>query len=255
MTKPDQTGETPTTAPDGAAPRSEGTGPAPKPSPWRTVGLVTLAAVAGAAVGAIALYGMKEGSGNAPEPEAKTAAAPADPGCADAVTLAQRLKPFAKGELAALRLADAPRRLPPLSFTDETGKALTLADTAGRLRLVNLWATWCVPCRKEMPAINALAGTLGGDAFQVVAINLDSRDPDKPRAFLNEIKAEHIALYTDPGTKSFQALRAAGRGFGLPTTLLVDAKGCEIGFLAGPAEWNSADAHALLTAALGTKAP
>lgn len=90
---------------------------------------------------------------------------------------------------------------------------------------------------------------MGGPGFEVVAINLDTRDPDKPRAFLNEIGVRHLRSFADPATKSFQALRAVGRGFGLPTTLLVDAQGCEVGFLAGPAEWASAEAKALVQAA------
>lgn len=219
----------------------------------RTIGIVALATVAGAVAGALALYGMNGLPGNAP-PAPVTAAAPApeggtDAGCAPAVSRAAALAPLVKGEIAAFKVATEPRRLPPLSFTDAAGKAMSLKDFEGRTILVNLWATWCVPCRKEMPALDALQGTLGGPDFQVVTINLDTRDPDKPHAFLKEIGVKNLSFFADPGTKSFQALRGVGRGFGLPTTLLVDGKGCEIGFLAGPAEWSSEDALALLRAA------
>lgn len=215
------------------------------------------AAVAGALAGALALYVMEATPRNAPAADgASSASAPAastasgDPACAPAVTLAEKLKPLAKGEVAALSLATEPRRLPPLSFTDAQGKAMSLADFKDKLLLVNLWATWCVPCRKEMPALDHLEQALGGERFQVVAINLDTKDPEKPKAFLSEIGNKSLAFYADPGTKTFSALRAVGRGFGLPTTLLVDGKGCEIGFLAGPAEWGGADAQALIKAAL-----
>ncbi|WP_029006660.1 thiol:disulfide interchange protein TlpA [Azorhizobium doebereinerae] len=226
--------------------------------PWRMIGLVAGATVAGAMVGALALYGMKglPGNASATKPQADgtipaATAALADPDCQGAVDAAKRLAPLAKGELAALSLATTPRRLPPLAFADAAGKPVTLADFKGKTLLVNLWATWCVPCRKEMPALDALEKAQGGKDFQVVAINLDTRDPKKPHAFLSEIGVASLGFYADPDTKTFQALRSVGRGFGLPTTLLVDAKGCEIGYLAGPAEWASPDAQALIRQATG----
>ncbi|TCT06036.1 thiol:disulfide interchange protein TlpA [Aquabacter spiritensis] len=234
--------------------------PIPHPPPdaartgrGRMLAVLGVAALAGAVAGALALYVMQGAPGNAPAPSAVTAAQAApvkDPACAPAVAAADRLRGLAKGEIAALSLATEPRRLPPLSFTDAAGNPMSLTDFKGKLLLVNLWATWCVPCREEMPALDALEQALGGDRFQVVAINLDTRDPAKPKAFLDEIGVKSLAFYADPGTKSFQALRAAGRGFGLPTSLLVDGEGCEIGFLAGPAEWAGADAKALIQAAL-----
>ena len=116
--------------------------------------------------------------------------------------------------------------------------------------LLNLWATWCVPCRKEMPALDALAGKLGGPAFEVVAVNIDTRDPDKPKNWLKEVGIERLAYYADPSAKVFQELKVVGRAIGMPTTLLVDPTGCEIGTIAGPAEWASDDAVKLVTAAL-----
>ncbi|MGU3495194.1 thiol:disulfide interchange protein TlpA [Xanthobacteraceae bacterium A53D] len=224
----------------------------------RRFGVVAGAAVAGAVVGALALYGMNGLPGNAPatKPMADgtvpaATAAISDVNCQGAVDLAKRLAPLAKGELAALSLATTPRRMPDLTFADAAGKPVTLDDFKGQTLLINLWATWCVPCRKEMPALDQLETAMGGPDFKVVAINLDTRDPKKPHAFLNEIGVKSLAFYADPETKSFQALRTVGRGFGLPTTLLVDGKGCEIGFLAGPAEWHSEEAQELIRQATG----
>jgi len=121
----------------------------------------------------------------------------------------------------------------------------------GRTVLLNLWATWCVPCRKEMPTLDALQGRLGGPDFQVVTVNIDTRDPDKPKAFLKQIGVSKLAYYADPSAQVFQDLKEIGRAFGMPTTLLVDPHGCEIGSIAGPAQWASDDAVKLIEAALG----
>ena len=117
--------------------------------------------------------------------------------------------------------------------------------------LLNLWATWCVPCRKEMPALDALQAKLGGDKFEVVAVNIDTRNLDKPKAWLQEVGIKQLGYYADPSAKVFQDLKAAGKAFGMPTTLLIDPQGCELGVLAGPAEWASEDAVKLIEAALG----
>jgi thiol-disulfide isomerase/thioredoxin len=121
----------------------------------------------------------------------------------------------------------------------------------GRTVLLNLWATWCVPCRKEMPALDALEQRLGGPKFEVVAVNIDTRDGDKPRAWLKEVGVERLAFYADPSARTFQDLKSIGRAFGMPTTLLIDGQGCEIATIAGPAEWASEDAIKLINAALG----
>ncbi len=120
--------------------------------------------------------------------------------------------------------------------------------------LVNLWATWCVPCRKEMPALDALEEKLGGPNFEVVAVNIDTRDPQKPLAFLKDAAVTHLAYYSDPSAKVFQDLKLAGKAFGMPTTLLVAPSGCELGIMAGPAEWASEDGVKLISAAIGNAA-
>jgi hypothetical protein len=103
-----------------------------------------------------------------------------------------------------------------------------------------------------MPALDALQARLGGPKFEVVAVNIDTRDAAKPRAWLQEVGINRLAYYADPSAKVFQDLKAVGRAFGMPTTLLIDPQGCELGYLAGPAEWASEDALKLVGAALGS---
>jgi thiol-disulfide isomerase/thioredoxin len=141
--------------------------------------------------------------------------------------------------------------VPDLAFRDDSGGDRSLAEWRGRTVLFNLWATWCVPCRKEMPALDALQARLGGPDFEVVAVNIDTRDPDKPKAWLKEVGITRLAYYADPSAKVFQDLKAVGKALGMPTTLLIDPRGCELGVLAGPAEWASDDAVKLIEAALG----
>ncbi len=171
--------------------------------------------------------------------------------CAQAVATASRIAPLVHGEVAALAVAHTPFKIPDLAFKDAQGREHKLSDWRGRTVLLNLWATWCVPCRKEMPALDALQGDLGGGKFEVVAINIDTRDPQKPLAFLKDAGVKHLAYYSDPSAKVFQELKAAGKAFGMPTTLIVDSSGCEIGEMAGPAEWASADGVKLVSAAIG----
>jgi thiol-disulfide isomerase/thioredoxin len=174
----------------------------------------------------------------------------ADAACSTAAATARRLAPLAHGEVAAVNVADAPHRLPALAFKDDTGAERHLADWQGRVVLLNLWATWCVPCRKEMPALAALERKLGGASFEVVAVNIDTRDPDKPKAWLKSAGVDGLAYYADASARVFQALKEVGKAIGMPTSILVDGAGCEIASLAGPAEWASPDALALVQAAL-----
>jgi len=202
--------------------------------------LLTLAAVLLAAGFAIAaIYGIGAFSRNAPVGV-----------CARAVELARRLSPLAHGEVAAFAPAEKELAVPDLAFRDASAGERHLSQWRGRTVLLNLWATWCVPCRKEMPALHALDQQLGGAQFEVVAVNIDTRDPNKPREWLRDVGIDKLAYYTDPSAKVFQDLKSVGRAIGMPATLLVDAAGCEIGTMAGPAEWASKDGVALITAAL-----
>ena len=200
------------------------------------LGLGAILLVGGAA--AAAVYGIGGFTRNAPEAA-----------CAGAVGLAQRLSSLARGEVAAFAVAESALQLPDLAFRDAGGER-HLSDWRGRTVLLNLWATWCVPCRREMPALNALEVRLGGPRFQVLAVNIDTRDPDKPRDWLASAGVDKLGYYSDSSARVFQDLKRVGRAAGMPTTLLVDPAGCEIGSMAGPAEWASADALALVTAAL-----
>jgi thiol-disulfide isomerase/thioredoxin len=210
-----------------------------RPKPRRTALIVT-GILAGLVVGLAGIYGIGGFSRNAG----------GDKACRPAVDLAAKLAPLTRGEVAAVNVDKAPLRLPTLSFADASGTPLTLADWHGKTVLLNLWATWCVPCREEMPALDALQEKLGGPNFQVVAVNIDTRDPEKPKGFLKEIGVTHLAYYADGSAKVFQDLKSVGRAFGMPTTLLVDPNGCEIGTIAGPADWASQDAVKLIQAAL-----
>ncbi|HZN28802.1 MAG TPA: TlpA disulfide reductase family protein [Xanthobacteraceae bacterium] len=205
----------------------------------RRLAVVVTGGIAGVAVGLAAVYGIGTFLRNA-----------GDTACRPAVELAKRIAPLARGEVAALAVAETPLRVPDVAFRDAGGAQRHLADWRGRTVLFNLWATWCVPCRKEMPALDALEAKLGGPAFEVVTVNIDTRDPDKPRTWLKEVGIGRLAYYADPSAKVFQDLKVAGRAAGMPTTLLVDPAGCEIGTLAGPADWASEDAVKLISAAL-----
>ena len=170
--------------------------------------------------------------------------------CRQAVATAARIAPLATGEVAALAVAHTGFRVPDLAFKDDAGQVKTLNDWRGRTVLLNLWATWCVPCRKEMPALDALQAKLGGDKFQVVAVNIDTRDPQKPRNFLKQVGVSHLAYYADDSAQVFETLKEAGKAFGMPTTLIIGPHGCEIGNMAGPAEWASDDGVKLVSAAI-----
>ena len=216
-----------------------------RPAPKKRLLLILAGGIAGLAAGLAGVYGIATLTGNAGGDAAN------DVTCRPAVELARKLAPLARGEVAAVNMAKSPLKLPDLGFQDAAGKPLTLADWRGRTVLLNLWATWCVPCRTEMPALDSLQQRLGGPAFEVVTINIDIRDPDKPKAWLKEVGITKLTYYADPAAKTFQDLKAVGRAFGMPTTLLIDPTGCEIGTIAGPAEWASDDAVKLIEAALG----
>jgi len=217
-----------------------------------TAKLVTVAVVLGLMAGAGAVYVNQMRSGNVETASIDTRPAPAaaSPQCDAAGETAQALKKYAVGEVAAMAPQDAPRLMSALGFKDAEGKAATLADFAGKTLLVNIWATWCVPCRAEMPALDRLEAKMGGPDFEVVAINIDTGDPQKPAKFLNEIGVEHIALHRDETMGVFNDLKKEGLAFGLPVTLLVGEKGCLLAAMNGPAEWDSEDAAKLVTAAI-----
>lgn len=220
----------------------------------RRLALLLLGTLAGLAVGlaiAAGVYGIAASLRNPAAPAATGAATGPAASCTAALDRAKRAAPFARGEVAAVAVASKALAVPNLSFKDADGKPKTLADWRGKTVLFNLWATWCVPCRQEMPALNTLQEKMGGDNFQVVTVNIDTRDPEKPSAWLKANGVDRLGYFHDPSAKVFQDLKAIGKAFGMPTTLLIDPDGCEIASLAGPAEWAGADAQQLIRAALG----
>src|SRR6202166_3753835 len=145
---------------------------------------------------------------------------PADAACQPAVQTAARLAPLVHGEVAALSLAHTGFLVPDLAFKDSSGRDRTLNDWRGRTVLLNLWATWCVPCRKEMPALDSLQTKLGGPKFEVVAINIDTRDPEKRKNFLKDANLTRIGNFNDPSAHVFEDLKTGGKALGMPTTLM-----------------------------------
>src|SRR5580704_12537185 len=213
--------------------------PSPRLAAARRIPIAIAAVAIGAMIGFAGVYGIGGLRRNAA----------GDPACRGAVELARKIAPLAHGEVAALTMAAVPLRLPDLAFWDADGKPKKLSDWRGRTVLVNLWATWCVPCRKEMPALESLQTRLGGPNFEVVAINIDTRDPEKPKNFLNDAHLTRLGYYSDQNAKVFQDLKAIGRALGMPTSVLVDSQGCEIATISGPADWGSDDALKLIAAA------
>ena len=204
----------------------------------------SLAALALAGAGLSVLY-VKSGG----EAKFGLAAQAESAECADARAVSLRVAPLARGEVAAMILAKAPSPMPDISF-EAPGGIRKLSDYRGRTVLLNLWATWCIPCREEMPALDRLQQTAGGPDFEVVAVSIDTARLEKRQAFLDSVGVKSLAFYADPKADAFQLLRAAGKVEGLPTSWLIGKDGCEIGMLAAKADWGSPDAMALIGAAL-----
>lgn len=199
------------------------------------------AGLAGAVAAVAALYVIAGPNGNIASAQS----------CTAALSAAKSAKPFAKGEVAAFLTASQPLDLKDLTFQGPEGEPMTMADFKDKTILLNLWATWCAPCRKEMPALDQLQADLGDPTFEVVAVNLDRGGPDKPKAFLDEIGVSSLNYYQDSSNGLLKQLRRVSRATGLPTTILIDPEGCEIGTMYGPAEWASGEAKNLIQSARG----
>ena len=137
-------------------------------------------------------------------------------------------------DFAFTRLA-RPRAVPALRFTSGDGRPTTLADFRGKAVLLNLWATWCAPCRTEMPTLDRLQKRLGGPHFEVVALSIDRTGLGAVAPFYKELGLRSLAVFLDPSGEAASAFDAPG----LPTSLLIDAEGREIARKIGPAEWDS----------------
>ena len=206
----------------------------------RRVLLPVLAAFAAAVAAGAVLYGTVAPAGKA-----------ASDCPANSAKLAATLAPLAKGELAALTVASDPRRPEPFAFERDGGAKVTLADFKGRAVLLNLWATWCAPCRAEMPALDKLQAASGDSRFEVVAVNVDTARLERRGAFLDGIGVKTLTRYADPSGDAFETLRKDGKALGLPVTLVIDKNGCEVGAVQGGVKWDSAQAQALVGALKG----
>jgi len=213
--------------------------------------LIAAALVAGVLAGGIAVYVSEHYAGNKP---ATVATGPADGDqCAGKADKAKAVVAKAQGDVAAMLPADPPQSLKFLSFTGPDGKPTGLEAKAGKTLLVNVWATWCAPCRAEMPVLDALQASKGGPGFEVVAINVDTGDDAKPHKFLAETGVKSLAYYRDPTLDVFNGLKERGLALGLPVSLLVDRTGCVIAGMNGPANWAGQDAATLIEAALAAQ--
>jgi thiol-disulfide isomerase/thioredoxin len=146
--------------------------------------------------------------------------------------------------------SEEPKPAPEVSFQDAAGNPVALRDFRGQVVVLNLWATWCGPCRHEMPSLDRLQAGLGGEDLEVVALSIDRGELAQIETFYDEVGIQHLKIYRDPKAAVSRALGA----FGLPTTVVFDRQGREVGRLLGPAEWDSAEAIAMLEALIGDRA-
>ncbi|WP_317993992.1 TlpA family protein disulfide reductase [Bartonella gliris] len=163
----------------------------------------------------------------------------------------EAIKKAAKGFFAHMRFTDTPSNMTQLSFKDIQGKEHKLAEFTGKTILINLWAIWCLPCRTEMPELAQLKRELGGENFDVIAINIDkAASPEKIQQFLQNVHAENLLYYRDETMDIFNNVRKQGLALGLPITFLIDKEGYLIASFNGAAPWANEDAKALIKAAI-----
>lgn len=204
-----------------------------------TVALAALAIIALAG----GVYVIARGSGNV------AAAA----GCEAALEQAALLNGANTGAVAAFTIVDRPVDVGALAFTDASGAGKSLADWKGRVVLLNLWATWCAPCREEMPSLQALQQQSGGPDFEVVPVSVDLGTDEKPKKFYADNNLSGLGFFHDGTMGVFNALKKESLAFGMPATLLIDRNSCVMGVLNGPADWASPEALALVERATGLK--
>ena len=150
------------------------------------------------------------------------------------------------GDMADFEYAYPPRGAPVIAFEHE-GESISLADFRGKVVLVNFWATWCAPCLKELPSLDALEAQLGGRDFEVVAVAADPRGPEAARQFLDRLNIANLKLYADPRLMLAPSIGGANV---LPVSILYDARGNEVGRLIGEADWASPEAVRLVESAI-----
>ena len=148
------------------------------------------------------------------------------------------------------KLHDKARDLQDFQFVDGDWKAVSLADFQGKVVLLNIWATWCSPCRAEMPTLDRLQAELGGADFEVVALSIDDGGVPVVKAFYEELGLKSLRIYVDPTVTAPVRLKVLG----VPTTLLIARDGKELGRYAGPAEWDSPTFVSMVRQQLATSA-
>lgn len=169
--------------------------------------------------------------------------------CRTSRAIAEAVAPYAVGQMAAFRPV-SPASVAALPFDGVGQQAMTMAELKGRVTLFNLWATWCAPCRAEMPSLAALYDEMKSPDFTVVATSIDDRDQNNPQDFLRETGASALAYHREPTLTLFNSLREAGLAEGMPTTLLLGPDACVAGVLSGAAPWDGPDAIRLIYAAV-----
>jgi thiol-disulfide isomerase/thioredoxin len=152
--------------------------------------------------------------------------------------------PLLTGAMTTFVFRKAPGKMPDVAFVNGEGKPASLKDFAGKVVLLNLWATWCGPCRQEMPALDRLQAALGSDKFQVVALAVDKAGVEGAKKFFADTGVKNLQVFADPTAQLGTELRVVG----MPTTILLDKEGRELGRMIGPAAWDSAEAKRLVEA-------
>jgi thiol-disulfide isomerase/thioredoxin len=201
--------------------------------------LFAIAAIAGMAIGAVGVYVMAGTSGNNAGVVAETQAA-----CQGREEAIARVDAAARGEVAAMLAADDSRSLGDLVFTGPDGEPMAMADLSGKTLLVNLWATWCAPCVKELPTLDTLAKRTDGQ-LGVIAISQDMAPQGSVRAFLEKLEVGSLGAYHDDQ----MALSGSLDVQVLPTTILFDAEGREVWRYIGDFDWSGEEASRLLAEA------
>jgi thiol-disulfide isomerase/thioredoxin len=217
--------------------------------------LLGLALALGVIAGIIAVYVKGRAPVHAPDVVATSDVNERDAACKITDAKKALLNASAIGDVAAMIPASEPKDLSSLTFNGPDDQATTLSAFKDRTILLNLWATWCVPCREEMTALNALQAKSGSKTFEVVAINVDSGAPEKRKAFLEKEGINALKDYHEPTLTLFNDLKRQGLAFGLPVTLLIGADGCLLSAMNGPANWSSDDALKLIVTAQGIMSP
>lgn len=209
--------------------------------------LPIIVAILAAGTAAAAVYVSRSGPDNAASRDSSAIAAAKPSGSeTSAALVAGGGDRYNTGKVAAFVYRQVPEPVPAFPFFDAGQQMRTIEAFKGKVVLLNLWATWCGPCREEMPSLDRLQKELGSDTFEVVAVSVDKNGFEASKKFLDGLGVTSLNHYADPSGRAASQVKAIG----MPATLLVSKDGREIGRLMGPAEWDSSDAKKLIEAAL-----